>query len=97
MDMGFKLKLVHWNNFLTLQRVDRTTRKIIGYRIGSRSKKTLKTMLKIFPIKAKKYCTDDYAAYKNIIPSKNHTIGKAHTFTVESKNSQLTHYLKSLK
>ena len=53
-------------------------------------------MLKLFPIEAQIWCTDHYGAYKNVLLGKNHVEGKAHTFTVESKNAQVRHYLRML-
>ena len=49
----------------------------------------------MFPVKADIIATDDYGAYNNI-PSHKRIKGKAHSFTVESKNSQMRHYIKTL-
>ncbi len=38
------------------------------------------------------YATDGFKAYR-ALPPKKHLVGKAYTFTVEGKNSQLRHYL----
>ena len=38
------------------------------------------------------YATDHYRAY-TILPKARHIQSKAHTYTVESKNSQIRHYL----
>ena len=43
-------------------------------------------------LSARCYATDDFRAYR-LLPKEKRLIGKAHTFTVESKNSQLRHYL----
>ena len=43
-------------------------------------------------LEAEYYATDDFRAYRFLPPEKR-LIGKAHTFTVEGKNSQLRHYL----
>jgi insertion element IS1 protein InsB len=43
-------------------------------------------------LKANCYATDGYRAYR-LLPPEKHLVGKAHTFTIESKNSQIRHYL----
>jgi insertion element IS1 protein InsB len=45
-----------------------------------------------YALDAECYATDGFRAY-NKLPPQKHLIGKAHTFTVEGKNSQLRHYL----
>jgi IS1 family transposase len=40
--------------------------------------------------------TDYYGAYGDVIPKSKLKQGKAHTYTVESKNSQLRNYAKML-
>ena len=40
------------------------------------------------------YCTDDYQAYKQVIPQEKLIIGKAGTSTVESNNSNTRHWFK---
>ena len=77
-------------------RVDRHTRRILSFRLGDRRSATLKTLLWQTPAKPDVYYTDYYAAYSEVIPANKLVQGKAHTFTVESKNSQLRHYLRML-
>lgn len=43
-------------------------------------------------LKAESYATDDYRAYR-LLPEEKRLIGKAYTFTIEGKNSQIRHYL----
>jgi insertion element IS1 protein InsB len=64
--------------------------------VGDRSSAALKTLLHKAHLRASTYFTDYYAAYGEVIPAHRLVQGKAHTFTVESKNSQLRHYLKML-
>jgi insertion element IS1 protein InsB len=64
----------------------------VAFRVGSRGRKTLKKLLFLHPLRADIYATDHYRAY-NILPQDHHIRSKAHTFTVESKNSQIRHYL----
>ena len=53
-------------------------------------------MIEQWRFKAKRYYTDYYNVYCDVLPKKNHVIGKAHTYTIESKNFQLRHYLACL-
>ena len=75
---------------------DRATRKIIAFKIGGRDSGTLKTMIYQWKFKAKTYYTDYYNAYGDVLPKKSHVTGKAHTYTAESKNFQLRHWLSCL-
>ena len=43
------------------------------------------------------YCTDHWRAYSKIIPPDKHYQGKDQTYTVESKNSQIRHYLAKFR
>lgn len=72
--------------------VDRDTRDVVAFRCGSRGRKTLKKLMFLNKLSAEIYATDDYLAYR-ILPEDRHVRSKAHTFTVESKNSQIRHYL----
>jgi len=49
-------------------------------------------MLFLNALDAECFATDGFKAY-HILPPEKHLVGKAHTFTVEGKNSQLRHYL----
>ena len=40
-----------------------------------------------------KYATDQWKVYKKYLPKDKHLIGKAHTFTIESINANVRHYL----
>lgn len=64
----------------------------MAFRVGSRGRKTLKRLLFLNPLTADIWATDHWRAY-NILPKDRHIQSKAHTFTVESKNSQIRHYL----
>jgi insertion element IS1 protein InsB len=43
------------------------------------------------------YCTDHWRAYLKVIPPERHYQGKDQTYTVESKNSQIRHYLAKFR
>ena len=73
--------------------VDRATKSLVGFQIGTRETKYFKKLLnKISHIDAKLYATDNWHAY-NLIDSSKHLVGKAHTYTVERTNRLIRHYL----
>ena len=72
--------------------VDRDTKDVLAFRVGSRGRKALKKLLFLNNLSADMYATDHYRAY-NILPEEKHIRSKAHTYTVEAKNAQIRHYL----
>lgn len=78
--------------------VDRLTRNIIAFVIGDRSTLTcllLYTLIREIPNVV--YCTDYWKPYSKVIPPERHYQGKDQTYTVESKNSQIRHYLAKFR
>lgn len=66
----------------------------MGFSVGSRGKKAFKKLYnEIRKYKVKKYATDKWKIYKKILPKTKHIIGKAYTFTIESLNANVRHYL----
>ena len=73
--------------------MDRESKKLLGYEVGTRETKYFeKLSKKISYIEPKKYASDKYEAY-NLIDPKKRLIGKSHTYTVERMNRLLRHYL----
>ena len=73
--------------------VDRATKRLVGFQIGTRESKHLQKLTnKISHIDTKFYASDYWHAYNLIDPTK-HLLGKAHTYTVERMNRLLRHYL----
>ena len=74
--------------------VDRDSKELLGYEVGSRGKKTLKKLLRtIAHIRCDTYASDSWKVYKNVIPQQKLIQSKKETTQVESKNSQLRHYI----
>ena len=74
--------------------IDRRTRKLIAFESGSRGKKTLKRLLvKLSKFNIKKFCTDYWKVYKSLIPNEKLIQSKKETYTVESINCNIRHYL----
>ena len=66
--------------------------------IGDRSTKTCKLLYdEIRDNDTSVYCTDHWKAYSKVIPPEKHYQGKDQTYTVESKNSQIRHYLAKFR
>jgi insertion element IS1 protein InsB len=66
--------------------------------IGDRSTKTCQLLYQeIKDIPTRVYCTDHWKAYEKVIPVNQHYQGKDETYTVESKNSQIRHYLAKFR
>lgn len=65
---------------------DPINRKVIAFHLGNRGKESAKALWKKTPSKYKQnsaFATDYWEAYKSIIPSESHIIGKAYTFIIE--------------
>ena len=62
---------------------------VIAYHIGGRGELDAKKLWSKIPkrLKGCKYETDNWEAYKSIIPTKNHKIGKDLTYHIEGFNA----------
>jgi insertion element IS1 protein InsB len=77
--------------------VDRQKKRLIDFAIGDRSEETGKKLWKrLTGIYTKQVYTDHFKPYEKIIPWTLHTQSKAETYTVESFNAVLRHYLARL-
>lgn len=66
------------------------TDEILAYACGSRSAKTLKELLKkLKAVEIEEYCTDDWKAFKKVLPAEKHIIGKAYTKNIEGVNTSI--------
>ena len=77
--------------------IDRAAKRICGWALGDRSTQTAKSLFAQLPRGDHlTYCTDYWAPYAEVFREHNHLQGKAHTFTIESWNARLRHYLARL-
>jgi insertion element IS1 protein InsB len=76
--------------------VDRAKRTILTVRLGTRGLKNAWELIRRLPPSAL-FFTDYWQVYPVVLAGCRHIQGKAHTYTVESKNGQLRHYLARLK
>jgi len=74
--------------------IERAENKTIGWFVGDRSAKTFEKFFERFKkLEHAVFYTDDYDAYKKIIPAKAHVVGKKHTTKIEQNNSNIRHFL----
>ena len=86
-------------NVYIMTMVSRTPRQIVGYAISTdKTSETIQHMVDAAPV-AKYYCTDGYSGYLDVIFPGKHIFNihnKSDTFTVESVNADLRHYIPTL-
>ena len=74
--------------------ISRTTKKILGFAVGSREKTTGRHLQeKIKDQECDTYFTDYWEAYSDFIPSNKHIMSKKETYTIEGYNSLFRHYV----
>ena len=77
--------------------IDRRTGQVLAYVFGRRKDKVflqLKRLLEPFGIK--RYCADEWGAYKRHLPVESHEIGKRKTQRIEQKHLSLRTRIKRL-
>ena len=89
MELLSKKKIMAW----IWTAVDRDSREIIDFEIGSRTTKTFRKLWeRISKIDCDVFYSDNWSSYRKLIPSEKHVITKKETCMVESKNSQIRNY-----
>jgi len=79
-------------NVYIMTAVSRSPRQIVGF---DKSSGRIQQMVDAVP-PAKTYYTDNYSAYTDVVYFGLHVCGKGDTFTVESVNADLRHYIPLL-
>jgi insertion element IS1 protein InsB len=78
--------------------VDRETRRILDFQLGSRGVATLKTLwTRLKQTDPIVVATDHYKAYAKVLHQEIHLQSKAHTHYIEGVNSRIRHYLARFK
>ena len=73
---------------------DRATGRIIDWELGGRDKTTLERLLeRLKRWGVRLYCTDDWAAYAELIPQGRLFVGKEETHGIERDHSRQRHWL----
>ena len=78
--------------------IDRATKRVIGWTLGSRTARTgRKLVAQIPPSPVHTYATDQLRCYRALFPKEQLVQSKAHTYTIESLNFRLRHYMARFK
>ena len=74
--------------------IDRSTKLLLAYELGDRGKKTVRRLYgNIKGINCRRYYSDNWKAYTDVLPVQKHTASKKEAYTIEGDNSLLRHYL----
>ena len=73
--------------------MERCNNRTIGWHVGDRSTKTFIKFYQKFEHLDAKFYSDDYEAYKEVIPKEKLTTDKKHTIGIEQNNSNIRHFL----
>ena len=77
--------------------IRKDTREVIDFRIGNRSKKTMRPVItSVLLLNPKKVYTDRFPSYRSLIPFELHCFKKRDTNYIERKNLTLRTHLKRL-
>jgi len=78
--------------------VDRVGKRFINCSFGTRGTETGQKLWENLKKKEiEQVMTDNWKAYAEVLPEKNHTQSKVETYTVEGYNSILRHFLARLR
>lgn len=78
--------------------IDQHTKHILGFVCGKRDSKTFKRLYNhLSTDNITLLCTDYWKAYADVIPTYKHLQSKKQTFTIESYNDRIHHYLARFK
>ena len=73
-------------------------KRVFAYAFGSRADSTLQTLLeRISHLNIRLFCTDDWGAYRRLLPLDKHLITKRFTQSIERQNLNLRTHLKRLQ
>jgi insertion element IS1 protein InsB len=77
--------------------MDRSTKEVIGFHVGTRTKDKLEQVTsKVLMRNPKRVCTDGLVTYKSLIPKELHRVGLPNTRHIERFNLNLRTHLKRL-
>ena len=78
--------------------VDRLKKRFLSFVCGDRSTATgLMLWNKIKDLDIRVFCSDHWRSYKEFVPAEKLIQSKTETFTIESYNSRIRHYLARFK
>jgi len=80
------------NKLWIIKAIDRHTGRTIAWVTGHRNAKTVRKLYKkLAHLTDCIFYTDDWKAFKKVLPKGRHIIGKEHTTAIESDNSSVRH------
>ncbi|WP_323733295.1 IS1 family transposase [Candidatus Bandiella euplotis] len=69
----------------------RELKRVVAWVVGKRNVTTFRKLWKIISRDNCTYYTDDWSVYSEVIPRHQHVVGKQHTLSIESNNSNTRH------
>ena len=79
------------------KKIDRQSGQVLAYVFGRRKDQVFLQLKKLLePFGIKRYCTDDWGAYRRHLPLESHEIGKRKTQRIERKHLNLRTRIKRL-
>jgi len=82
------------NKIWIIKALDHSRGRTIAYVIGNSDASTFRRLYKKFEqLKDAVFYTDDWEAFKKVLPPERHIIGKRGTVTIERDNSNTRHHL----
>ena len=77
-----------------IKALDRTSRRVVGWILGRRSSTTFQKLYdQVSHLTDCKFYTDDWEAFRRVLPADRHVVGKAGTIAIEQNNSNTRHHL----
>ena len=97
--MSFTASSREKNRIYAITLVNRDTRQIVGYDVAFDKSRERIQCLVDSSVKARQYYSDAYSTYAEICYDASHASlkNKSQTYTVESVNSDLRHYIPALR
>ncbi len=92
--MSYGILYVKKSKFWVWTAIHRRTRRIVALAFGSRGRgPALEIIGKVKDLNPEKIMTDYFKIYRDYFPADKHIASKKETYTVESVNSDIRHYI----
>ena len=86
--------LIKKNSIWIWKAIDHNARRLLGWRCGDRSSKTLMGLFDDFNLwQARRVYTDNYVCYAEVVGAKQLRQGKKNTYKIEQNNALQRHWL----
>ncbi|MBX2916852.1 MAG: IS1 family transposase [Cyclobacteriaceae bacterium] len=85
------------NEVWIMYMIDRHTKSVIDFRVGSRTKENIQTLTgQVLYMHPKRICTDGLNIYRSLVPGEVHHTGQLSARHIERKNLSMRTHLKRL-